>query len=132
MRRTTGHTLRLLSFPGVLEKGLNRLMRMRAQLGGMLAAVQSMLGASHPLPVPPTASARRRLCTGIRVGVQSALGAADRLPVRLRARISESAPVHGWGGWPAPNWAAQPGGLAAAQSFLAACRSSASQCCNSL
>mmetsp|Transcript_6504 Transcript_6504/g.13027 ORF Transcript_6504/g.13027 Transcript_6504/m.13027 type:complete len:678 (-) Transcript_6504:1475-3508(-) len=40
----TGHTMRLLSFPSLLEKALGRLRELHSQYGGMLGAVSSMLG----------------------------------------------------------------------------------------
>ncbi|EKX50477.1 hypothetical protein GUITHDRAFT_66986, partial [Guillardia theta CCMP2712] len=42
----TGHTLRLLSFPTLMEKALSKLVTMKAQFGGMFAAMQGMMGAS--------------------------------------------------------------------------------------
>lgn len=41
----TGHTLRLLQFPTMLEKGLAKLMALRGALGGALSQVGALLGA---------------------------------------------------------------------------------------
>ena len=40
----TGHTLRLLNFPTILEKGLLKLMELKDKFGGMLNAAQGMMG----------------------------------------------------------------------------------------
>ena len=41
----TGHTLRLLQFPTMLEKGLAKLMALRSSIGGALSQVGALLGA---------------------------------------------------------------------------------------
>ncbi|KIZ02615.1 arsenite-transporting ATPase [Monoraphidium neglectum] len=40
----TGHTLRLLNFPTLLEKGLNKLVSLKATMGGMVGQVTRMMG----------------------------------------------------------------------------------------
>eukprot|EP00013_Stygamoeba_regulata_P001311 CAMPEP_0177641830 /NCGR_PEP_ID=MMETSP0447-20121125/7269_1 /TAXON_ID=0 /ORGANISM="Stygamoeba regulata, Strain BSH-02190019" /LENGTH=321 /DNA_ID=CAMNT_0019143961 /DNA_START=51 /DNA_END=1016 /DNA_ORIENTATION=+ len=41
----TGHTLRLLTFPSVLEKGMGKLSHMRGQMSGILSQLSSMMGS---------------------------------------------------------------------------------------
>jgi arsenite-transporting ATPase len=40
----TGHTLRFLSFPAVLQKGLSKLSSMGGKFGGMLQQVSGLMG----------------------------------------------------------------------------------------
>jgi len=40
----TGHTLRLLNFPTILEKGLLKLMELKDKFGGMLNQATAMMG----------------------------------------------------------------------------------------
>mmetsp|Transcript_13483 Transcript_13483/g.18452 ORF Transcript_13483/g.18452 Transcript_13483/m.18452 type:complete len:322 (+) Transcript_13483:300-1265(+) len=40
----TGHTLRLLSFPALIEKGMGKIMGMQGKFGGLFTQVQSMMG----------------------------------------------------------------------------------------
>lgn len=40
----TGHTLRLLNFPSILEKGLLKLMELKDKFGGMMGQVSGMMG----------------------------------------------------------------------------------------
>ena len=42
----TGHTLRLLNFPTVLEKGLSKLVSLKGAMGGMMGQVSRMFGMS--------------------------------------------------------------------------------------
>jgi anion-transporting ArsA/GET3 family ATPase len=44
----TGHTLRLLSFPSVLDKGFGKIMSMKNKFSGMFSQIQSMLGGQTP------------------------------------------------------------------------------------
>jgi len=40
----TGHTLRLLSFPSMLEKGLAKLFSLKSRFSGLFSQVSSMFG----------------------------------------------------------------------------------------
>jgi len=42
----TGHTLRLLSFPTVLDKGLGKIMKLKSQFSGVFNQLQTMLGSN--------------------------------------------------------------------------------------
>jgi len=44
----TGHTLRLLQFPSVLEKGLAKVMSLKNKFGGLFSQVHRLL-ASHDI-----------------------------------------------------------------------------------
>jgi len=46
----TGHTLRLLSFPTVLEKAFNKFMQIKDKFGGVFKQVASMVGGSSVQP----------------------------------------------------------------------------------
>lgn len=47
----TGHTLRLLALPGMLDKALSKLMGLREKFGGALSSLQSMMGnAANGMP----------------------------------------------------------------------------------
>lgn len=41
----TGHTLRFLNFPAILEKGMDQLLGIRNKFGAVFASVQSMFGS---------------------------------------------------------------------------------------
>lgn len=40
----TGHTLRLLNFPTIMEKGLTKLMELKDKFGGMIGQIGNMMG----------------------------------------------------------------------------------------
>lgn len=40
----TGHTLRLLNFPKILEKGIVKLIELKEKFGGMLGSMGGMMG----------------------------------------------------------------------------------------
>ena len=43
-----GHTLRLLNFPNILEKGLHKLLELNEKFGGMLNSMGGMMGGANP------------------------------------------------------------------------------------
>ncbi len=45
----TGHTLRLLNFPTILEKGLSKLVALKGAMGGMMGQVGARWGQDMPL-----------------------------------------------------------------------------------
>ena len=44
----TGHTIRLLNFPNILEKGLLKLMELKDKFGGMMNSMGGMMGGANP------------------------------------------------------------------------------------
>jgi len=44
----TGHTLRLLSFPTILEKALGKVMELKDRFGGLLGQASAMMGGGSP------------------------------------------------------------------------------------
>lgn len=42
----TGHTLRLLSFPSLLQKGIPKILKLKDKFGGMLSGIQNMMGGA--------------------------------------------------------------------------------------
>lgn len=44
----TGHTLRLLSFPTILEKALGKLLDLKDRFGGIIGSASAMMGAASP------------------------------------------------------------------------------------
>jgi arsenite/tail-anchored protein-transporting ATPase len=43
----TGHTLRLLSFPTILEKALGKVMELKDRFGGLIGQATAMMGGGH-------------------------------------------------------------------------------------
>ena len=60
----TGHTLRLLNFPNILEKGLVKLIELKDKFGGMFAQVQNMM-SQNGQPGASQEDAQQRLFDGI-------------------------------------------------------------------
>jgi arsenite-transporting ATPase len=60
----TGHTLRLLNFPNILEKGLVKLIELKDKFGGMFAQVQGMM-SQNGQPGASQEDAQQRLFDGI-------------------------------------------------------------------
>ena len=48
----TGHTLRLLNFPKILEKGIVKLIELKEKFSGMITAMQSMQKTDGTQPDP--------------------------------------------------------------------------------
>lgn len=44
----TGHTLRLLSFPTILEKALGKVMELKDRFGGLIGQATAMMGGGNP------------------------------------------------------------------------------------
>jgi arsenite-transporting ATPase len=44
----TGHTLRLLSFPTILEKALGKVMELKDRFGGLIGQAAAMMGGGNP------------------------------------------------------------------------------------
>jgi arsenite-transporting ATPase len=40
----TGHTLRLLDFPKIMDKGIKKMIELREKFGGMLQSMTGMMG----------------------------------------------------------------------------------------
>ena len=49
----TGHTLRLLDFPRILDKGIKKLIELKERFGGMLTSMQGMMGGQGGQKVDP-------------------------------------------------------------------------------
>jgi len=45
----TGHTLRFLNFPNILEKGLNKLLTLKEKFNGLLQSVGGIIGSKEDL-----------------------------------------------------------------------------------
>ena len=50
----TGHTLRLLNFPNIIEKGLQKLLELNEKFGGMLNQMGGMMGGASPANMQQT------------------------------------------------------------------------------
>ena len=49
----TGHTLRLLDFPRILDKGIKKLIELKERFGGMLTSMSGMMGQQSGQKVDP-------------------------------------------------------------------------------
>ncbi len=45
----TGHTLRFLNFPSILEKGLNKLLTLKEKFNGLLQSMGNIFGSKEEL-----------------------------------------------------------------------------------
>lgn len=45
----TGHTLRFLNFPSILEKGLNKLLTLKEKFNGLLQSMGNIFGSKEDL-----------------------------------------------------------------------------------
>jgi anion-transporting ArsA/GET3 family ATPase len=58
----TGHTLRLLSFPTLLEKGIGKLVQLKSRFGPLFSSVRSSFSPLSPaLQLPGMPTGRRHL-----------------------------------------------------------------------
>ena len=60
----TGHTLRLLNFPTILQKGLSKLVGLKNSMGGMFTQVSAMLGGAGGQDLPDQVSCGRAAAGG--------------------------------------------------------------------
>jgi arsenite/tail-anchored protein-transporting ATPase len=75
----TGHTLRLLSLPGMMDKALSKLMGLRSTFGGLLASAQAMMGgdAASGLPSEETILGKLDELKGVIDAVQARIHSPD-------------------------------------------------------
>jgi len=45
----TGHTLRLLNFPDLLDRGLDKVLNLKEKFGGLIGSFEGMLGSKEEL-----------------------------------------------------------------------------------
>ena len=89
----TGHTLRLLNFPTILEKGLGKLMQLKSSMGGMLTQVTAMMGGgpeSQNLPDQLLGKVEQMLSVSRRPPAAPVGQATDRTHTDACARTSLS------------------------------------------
>ena len=88
----TGHTLRLLSFPTILEKAFGKLMDLKDRFGGLIGQASALFGGGSPDQVQEQLLGRleetRAIINKVNVAFQDP--AHDHLRLRVHSRI----PVH--------------------------------------
>merc|ERR1712207_75872 len=61
----TGHTLRLLSFPTILEKALGKVMELKDRFGGLIGQATAMMGGANNPGATKEAIVGRLVETGV-------------------------------------------------------------------
>jgi len=89
----TGHTLRLLSFPTIMEKALGKIMDLKDKFGGMLNSMSGLMGgaaAAGPNGESPTDMMLGKVRAG---GAKRLLRRDDRLLTRFARPITNKLPL---------------------------------------
>jgi arsenite-transporting ATPase len=73
----TGHTLRLLSLPGMIDKALAKIMSLRSTFSGILGAASSMMGGASGMPSEEALLGKLDELKGVIDAVQARIHAAD-------------------------------------------------------
>jgi arsenite-transporting ATPase len=74
----TGHTLRLLSLPGMIDKALSKVLSLRSTLSGLLSSAQAMMGgAASGIPSEEALLGKLDELKGVIDAVQARIHSAD-------------------------------------------------------